>query len=71
MISHQYVSFNQLLSPDNTEKFTLQFSKTQQGPSLSVAPTKTKEFISYQQWTKALEIFVSIYLMAHPKSITK
>ena len=68
IISHQYVSFNQLLSPDNTEKFTLQFTKTQQGPSLSFAPTKTKEFITYQQWTKAFEIFVSIYLMAHPKS---
>ena len=68
IISDQYVSFSQLLSPDSTEKFTLQFNKTQQGPSLSFAPTKTKEFITYHEWTKAFEIYASIYLTAHPKS---
>ena len=68
VISDQYVSFTQLLSPDNTEKFTLQFNRSQQGPSLSFAPTKTKDYITYQQWTKAFEIFVSIYLSAHPQA---
>ena len=49
IILDQYVSFAQLLKPNDSEKFTLQLSKPQsgQGPSLSFAPVKNKEFITY------------------------
>ena len=70
IVLDQYVSFAQLLKPNDSEKFTLQLSKPQsgQGPSLSFAPVKNKEFITYNQWTKAFEIFVAIYVKVHPKS---
>ena len=64
--SNEYIQLNQLLNPDQHDRFNVSISSQSGVPSLCLLPKNKETILTIEQWNAAFTVYMTIYLTSFP-----